>query len=170
MPSAILLRAGFAVRGRRDRRDLRLLERVQRIEERPRLQPVRQMRVDQGAHPAADGRLRLGADVHLAEPPKVDGRKQAQQLHRLLAERKHLPVARAVWRPRPNLRTSAESWLIAGAPHHTVLTAGIGVEELTDLSEMLGVELLVIDNDTTPRRFAAEMRWNQAYYRLAQGF
>ena len=27
-----------------------------------------------------------------------------------------LPVARAVWRPRPDLRTSAESWLIAGRP------------------------------------------------------
>ncbi|HLU71153.1 MAG TPA: L-arabinose isomerase [Nonomuraea sp.] len=80
-----------------------------------------------------------------------------------------LPVARAVWRPRPNLRTSAESWLTAGAPHHTVLTTAVGVEELTDLSEMLGVELLVIDADTTPRQFAKEIRWNQAYYRLAQG-
>ena len=43
------------------------------------------------------------------------------------------------------------------------------MEELTDLADMLGVELLVIDADTTPRRFAAELRWNQAYYRLAQG-
>jgi L-arabinose isomerase len=81
-----------------------------------------------------------------------------------------LPVARAVWRPRPNLRTSAEAWLTAGAPHHTVLSSAVGVEELTDLAEMLGVELLVIDADTTPRQFAKEIRWNQAYYRLAQGF
>ncbi|MDA0642632.1 MULTISPECIES: L-arabinose isomerase [Nonomuraea] len=81
-----------------------------------------------------------------------------------------LPVARAVWQPRPNLRTSAEAWLTAGAPHHTVLSTAVGVEELTDLSEMLGVELLVIDADTTPRQFAKEIRWNQAYYRLAQGF
>ncbi|MGI5274536.1 L-arabinose isomerase [Nonomuraea sp. CA-218870] len=81
-----------------------------------------------------------------------------------------LPVARAVWRPRPNLRTSAESWLTAGAPHHTVLSTAVGVEELTDLAEMLAVELLVIDADTTPRQFAKEIRWNQAYYRLAQGF
>jgi L-arabinose isomerase len=80
-----------------------------------------------------------------------------------------LPVARAVWRPRPDLRTSAESWLVAGAPHHTVLSAAVGIEELTDLSDMLGVELLVIDETTTPRRFAAELRWNQAYYRLARG-
>ncbi|MET7461370.1 L-arabinose isomerase [Nonomuraea sp. NPDC005501] len=81
-----------------------------------------------------------------------------------------LPVARAVWRPRPDFRTSTESWLTAGAPHHTVLSTAVGAEELTDLSDMLGVELLVIDADTTTRQFAKELRWNQAYYRLAQGF
>jgi L-arabinose isomerase len=81
-----------------------------------------------------------------------------------------LPVARAVWRPRPDLRTSAESWLTAGAPHHTALTSALTREHLTDLAEMIGVELLVIDADTTARQFGKEMRWNQAYYRLAQGF
>ncbi|NUO99188.1 MAG: L-arabinose isomerase, partial [Nonomuraea sp.] len=81
-----------------------------------------------------------------------------------------LPVARAVWAPRPNLRTSTESWLTAGAPHHTVLSTAVGREELTDLADMLGVELLIIDKDTTTAQFAKEMRWNQAYYRLAQGF
>ncbi|MEV0385235.1 L-arabinose isomerase [Nonomuraea sp. NPDC050643] len=81
-----------------------------------------------------------------------------------------LPVARAVWSPRPNLRTSTESWLTAGAPHHTVLSQAVGREELTDLADMLGVELVVIDAGTTTERFAKELRWNQAYYRLAQGF
>ncbi|MFI7467970.1 L-arabinose isomerase [Nonomuraea sp. NPDC049646] len=80
-----------------------------------------------------------------------------------------LPVARAVWSPRPNLRTSTESWLTAGAPHHTVLSTAVGREELTDLADMLGVELLVIDKDTTTAQFTKELRWNQAYYRLAQG-
>ncbi|MEV4369734.1 L-arabinose isomerase [Nonomuraea sp. NPDC049637] len=81
-----------------------------------------------------------------------------------------LPVARAVWSPRPDLRTSTESWLTAGAPHHTVLSTAVGREELTDLADMLGVELLVIDKDTTTAQFTKELRWNQAYYRLAQGF
>ncbi|GGM09273.1 MULTISPECIES: L-arabinose isomerase [Micromonospora] len=81
-----------------------------------------------------------------------------------------LPVARAVWRPRPSLATSAESWLIAGAPHHTVLSQAVGVEELHDLAEMVATELVVIDADTRPRRFAQELRWNQAYHRLARGF
>ncbi|MEW2544700.1 L-arabinose isomerase [Streptomyces sp. NPDC047002] len=80
-----------------------------------------------------------------------------------------LPVARAVWRPRPDLRTSAESWLTAGGPHHTVLSTALGAEELDDLAEMLRTELVVIDADTTARRFCQELRWNQAYHRLARG-
>jgi len=81
-----------------------------------------------------------------------------------------LPVARAVWQPAPDLATSAEAWLTAGGPHHTVLSRAIGVEELYDLAEMTGTELAVIDAATKTRRFAAELRWNQAYYRLARGF
>jgi len=56
-----------------------------------------------------------------------------------------LPVARAVWRPTPDLRTSTEAWLTAGGPHHTVLSTDIGTEELTDLADMTGTELLMID-------------------------
>ncbi|MFI7237601.1 L-arabinose isomerase [Streptomyces cyaneofuscatus] len=82
----------------------------------------------------------------------------------------NLPVARAVWQPQPDLRTSTEAWLTAGAPHHTVLSSAVGTEELADLADILGTELLTIDADTTMRRFTREIRWNQAYYRLAQGF
>lgn len=81
-----------------------------------------------------------------------------------------LPVARAVWRPRPDFRTSVESWLTAGGPHHTVLSSAVGAEELTDFAEMTRTELVLIDHATTRRQLANELRWNQAYYRLAQGF
>ncbi|UQU68225.1 L-arabinose isomerase [Couchioplanes caeruleus] len=76
-----------------------------------------------------------------------------------------LPVARAVWKPAPSLSTSAESWLTAGGPHHTVLTQAVGVETLRDFATMLHTELLVIDESTTPHDFADRVRWNQAYYR-----
>ena len=81
----------------------------------------------------------------------------------------HLPVARAVWKPRPDFATSAEAWLMAGAAHHTVLTTQLGVEAFVDLARIAGTELLVIDDATTPRGFDNELRWNQAYYRLARG-
>ena len=85
------------------------------------------------------------------------------------AELPNLPVACAVWKPQPSLSTSAESWLMAGAPHHTVLSKAIGVEVLADFAEMTGTEMLVIDADTTPRSFQRELRWNAAYHRLAEG-
>ncbi|MEU5306481.1 L-arabinose isomerase [Streptomyces noursei] len=82
---------------------------------------------------------------------------------------RNLPVARAVWRPEPDLRTSTEAWLTAGGPHHTVLSTAIGAEELADLADMLGTELLLIDAQTTMREFAKEIRWNGVYYRFARG-
>jgi L-arabinose isomerase len=80
-----------------------------------------------------------------------------------------LPVARAVWRPRPDLPRSTEAWLTAGGPHHTVFTTAITIETLSDIAEMVGVELAVIDANTDLGQFSKELRWNQAYFRLAQG-
>ncbi len=81
----------------------------------------------------------------------------------------NLPVARAVWLPAPDLRTSTEAWITAGGPHHTVLTLALTTEHLWDLAEMLRNELVVIDDSTRMRQFTRELRWNAAYYRLAQG-
>ena len=80
-----------------------------------------------------------------------------------------LPVAHAVWQPRPDLPTALESWLRAGGPHHTTLSTTVDVEAMIDLAEILRTELVIIDEHTTTRSFADELRWNQAYYRLAQG-
>ena len=80
-----------------------------------------------------------------------------------------LPVARAIWRPRPNLRTAAEAWLLAGGPHHTSLSMSLTVEHLSDFADIAGVELVVIGGDTSVAAFRKELRWNQAYYRLAEG-
>ena len=82
----------------------------------------------------------------------------------------NLPVARAVWEPSPDLATSAECWLAAGGPHHTVLSTAVDTEQLVDFANLLGVELLIIDGSTNRRDFADRIHWNQAYYRLAQGF
>ncbi len=85
------------------------------------------------------------------------------------ADLPRLPVARAVWRPKPNLPTAAEAWLAAGGAHHTVLTTALGVEALADLAEIAGLELLVIDGETRIRDFEKELRWNRVYYHLAGG-
>ena len=80
-----------------------------------------------------------------------------------------LPVARAVWQPKPDLQTAAEAWLIAGGPHHTGFSMAMGIEPLADFAEIAGIEFLVIDKDTRVSEFKKELRWNQVYYHLAQG-
>ena len=62
----------------------------------------------------------------------VDGRPPGR------AAARTCPVARAVWRPEPDLRTSTEAWLTAGGPHHTVLSTALTTEHLDDLAEMTG--------------------------------
>jgi L-arabinose isomerase len=81
----------------------------------------------------------------------------------------NLPVGRAVWRPEPDFATSAAAWLTAGAAHHTVMSTAVGIEVFQDFAEIARTELLVIDKTTTLRDFTREVRWNQAYHRLAQG-
>ena len=78
-----------------------------------------------------------------------------------------LPVARALWKPRPDFFTAAEAWLHAGAPHHSVLTSALGVEAISDWAEIAGIELVVIDGETRLRSLLNELRWNAAHYRMS---
>ena len=80
-----------------------------------------------------------------------------------------LPVARALWEPRPSLKVAAEAWLTAGGPHHTSFSTALRREHLEDLAEMAGIELVSIGDATTVEEIKKELRWNQAYYHLAGG-
>ena len=80
----------------------------------------------------------------------------------------NLPVARAVWEPKPSLEASAEAWMLAGGSHHTVLTNAVSAEAIEDFARMLKVELVVIDEDTKMRDFRKELQWSAAYHRLAE--
>ena len=80
-----------------------------------------------------------------------------------------LPVGRAVWKPRPDFTTAASAWLTAGGAHHTVMSTALGVDVFRDFAELTTTELLVIDEHTNLPSFQKEVRWNQAFHRLAQG-
>jgi L-arabinose isomerase len=77
-----------------------------------------------------------------------------------------LPVARAVWTPRPNLKTAAAAWIYAGGAHHTGFSQALTTEMLEDFADMAGVEFLVIDGNTDLRQFRNELRWNDVAYLL----
>ncbi|MDR3161778.1 MAG: L-arabinose isomerase [Spirochaetaceae bacterium] len=75
-----------------------------------------------------------------------------------------LPVARALWRPYPNMRDAAESWIIAGGAHHSVYTGALSAEHFRDWAEINGIEFVLIDRDTKPARLRDELRWAEAYW------
>lgn len=78
-----------------------------------------------------------------------------------------LPVACAVWEPRPDFATSTEGWILAGAPHHTVLSTAVGTSEFRELAEMLRTELVVVGDGTTTHGLRESLRASAAYHRLA---
>jgi L-arabinose isomerase len=80
-----------------------------------------------------------------------------------------LPVARALWLPRPNLKTAAATWIYAGGAHHTGFSYSVTPEHLRDFAEMAGIEFLLIDENTRVDEFKEKLRWNDLYYHLSKG-
>ena len=80
-----------------------------------------------------------------------------------------LPVASAVWVPRPNLKVAAGAWIQAGGAHHTGFSQAVTRAHLEDYASMSGLEFLVIDSQTDLTGFKKELRWNDLYYHLSKG-
>ena len=66
-----------------------------------------------------------------------------------IMEMPNLPVARVMWRPMPDLMTGIECWITAGGAHHTVLSYDVSAEMMKDFANMLGIEFVHINKDTT---------------------
>ncbi|MGA4643187.1 L-arabinose isomerase [Limisphaera sp. 4302-co] len=81
-----------------------------------------------------------------------------------------LPVARALWQPKPSLAVAAAAWIYAGGAHHTGFSQAVTTEMLEDFATMAGVELVVIDEHTRLREFRRELEWNEVAYGLKHGF
>jgi L-arabinose isomerase len=80
-----------------------------------------------------------------------------------------LPVARALWTPRPNLKVAAAAWIHAGGAHHTSFSYAVTADHLRDFAEMAVMEFLLIDENTRLEEFKKELRWNDLYYHMANG-
>jgi L-arabinose isomerase len=78
-----------------------------------------------------------------------------------------LPVARAVWKCRPDFKTACGAWIRAGGAHHTAFSYAVKAEQLRDFAEIAGIEMVLIDHDTRLAELEKELRWNEAYYQLA---
>jgi len=68
-----------------------------------------------------------------------------------------LPVARAVWIPKPDLKIAAAAWIYAGGAHHTAFSQALTTEHLEDFATFAGIEMIVIDEHTRLRDLRKEL-------------
>ena len=77
----------------------------------------------------------------------------------------NLPVARALWKPLPNLEIASQAWILAGGAHHTCYSESLDAEYLQDFAELAGIESILIDNECQLTEIKKELRWNEESFR-----
>lgn len=78
----------------------------------------------------------------------------------------NLPVARVMWRAKPDLTTGVECWITAGGAHHTVLSYDVSAEMMRDWARMMDIEFVHITEDTTPELLEKELLVNDLVWKL----
>jgi L-arabinose isomerase len=81
-----------------------------------------------------------------------------------------LPVAQALWEPKPNFEDALACWIHAGGAHHTGFSQSLTREHLEDFADIAGLEYLLIGEKTSVPEFKKELRWNEVYYALNHGW
>jgi L-arabinose isomerase len=81
-----------------------------------------------------------------------------------------LPVARAIWKCRPNFEDACAAWIYAGGAHHTGFSQAVTTEMIEDFAAIADIELAIIDAKTNLRDFKQTLRNNEVYYALRGGF
>ena len=64
----------------------------------------------------------------------------------------------------PSLTTGVECWITAGGAHHTVLSYDVTAEQMKDWANMMDIEFVYINKDTTVAGlehdlFLADLAW-----------
>lgn len=78
----------------------------------------------------------------------------------------NLPVACVLWKPMPNLKTSAEAWIYCGGAHHSVLSYDVTAEMMRDFANILGIEFIHINEKTEINSLLKELELNDIIRKL----
>ena len=92
----------------------------------------------------------IAADVECIEPRELP----------------QLPVASALWIPKPDFEVGAGAWILAGGTHHSAFSYDITPEYWEDYAEIADIEMLHISDSTTIESFKKDLRLNEVYYML----
>ena len=68
-----------------------------------------------------------------------------------------LPVARIMWKLKPDHATGAAAWIYAGGAHHTVVSSALTVDDVRLFAKLTDTELVVIDENTDLNKLQSEL-------------
>ncbi len=70
----------------------------------------------------------------------------------------NLPVARIMWKLKPDFKTGAAAWLYAGGGHHTVVSTALSMDDIRLFAKLTGTEMVAIDDSTDLNKLQAELK------------
>ncbi|MCI1666143.1 MAG: L-arabinose isomerase [Atopobiaceae bacterium] len=76
-----------------------------------------------------------------------------------------LPTGTVFWTPRPSLKVGSTAWIYAGGAHHTAMSYDLTAEQMVDWADQMGVESVVIDENTNIPDFKRDLKLGSVYYR-----
>ena len=77
-----------------------------------------------------------------------------------------LPVARIMWKLKPDHKTGAAAWIYAGGAHHTVVSTALTVDDIRLFAKLTDTELVVIDENTDLNTLQRELEINDLIAKL----
>jgi len=81
-----------------------------------------------------------------------------------IADMPKLPVARTMWKLKPNFEIGTEAWIYSGGAHHTVLSFALSVEHMRYFAEMMNIEFIHIGKNTTIESLKQTLAANEVIY------
>ena len=77
----------------------------------------------------------------------------------------NLPVGGLMWKYQPNFKDGVAAWIYAGGAHHTVVSSVVTAQQMVDLGNMWGVEVVLIDENTEINSFKEKLLWSDAVWK-----
>ena len=68
-----------------------------------------------------------------------------------------LPVARLMWKLKPDFKTGAAAWIYAGGAHHAVVSTALTIEDIRLFAKLTDTELVVINDKTDLNTFEQQL-------------
>ena len=69
----------------------------------------------------------------------------------------NLPVARLMWKLKPDFKTGAAAWIYAGGAHHSVVSTALTSEDIRLFAKLTNTELVIINDKTDLATFENQL-------------